>query len=352
MFAPRARGGSRVLPLVACLALAALEACVWAAPGHRGAPSDHFDGREFSNLGQRDVHSVATAMRLFAFSHREAWHHRDITPSVPPKRVGPGELRITFVNHATMLVQFDGLNVLTDPVYAEVAGPLSFAGVRRLHDPGVALADLPPIDAVLVSHNHYDHMDMTTLRTLSHAFAPRILAGLGSKHLLEEHGVLGGEDLDWWETTELAPGARVTAVPVRHWSRRGVGDTDNTLWCGFVIETSRGPVYFAGDTGFGPHFRMAYERFGAMRAAMLPIGAYEPESFMHISHMSPDEALEAHQQLASRLSIAMHFGTFQLAFEDQGEAEARLRSEADRRGIPGFVVLEPGEAKAIAPVEP
>ncbi|HSI06427.1 MAG TPA: MBL fold metallo-hydrolase [Myxococcota bacterium] len=346
-----ARGFPSVGRALAVIAVLTSSACFWAAPGHRGPTSQHFDGREFSNLGRRDVHGFAKAMWLFAFTHRDAWGHRDIQPSVPPRRVGQGELRITFVNHATMLMQFDGLNVVTDPVYSDLVGPVSFAGVRRLHDPGVALADLPPIDAVLVSHNHYDHMDMPTLRTLSHNHAPRIFAGLGSKHLLDEHGVLGGEDLDWWETSELAPGIRVTAVPVRHWSRRGVGDTDNTLWCGFVIETSRGPVYFAGDTGFGEHFHMAYERFGPMRAAMLPIGSYKPQSYMHISHMSPDAALEAHLQLASSLSIAMHFGSFQLAFDDQGEAEARLLAEAERRGIPGFVVLAPGETRVIGAVD-
>lgn len=334
------RRAVRLIPLL----LSLTSACFWAAPGYRGSPSTHFDGEEFQNLPERDVHSFGKAMWLFAFTHRDAWSHKDVTPSIPPTRVGPGELRITFVNHATMLIQVDGLNILTDPVYSDVVGPFSFAGVRRLHDPGVAFANLPPIDVVLVSHNHYDHMDMRTLRLLSRTHKPRVIAGLGSKHLLDEQGVLGGEDLDWWEATELAPGIRVSAVPVRHWSRRGLGDTDNTLWCGYVIESSKGPIYFAGDTGFGPHFKQAQERFGPMRAAMLPIGAYKPEEHMHISHMGPDEALEAHMQLASRASIAMHYGSFQLAFDDQGEAEARLTSEAQRRGIEGFHIVEPGKA--------
>jgi len=261
------------------------------------------------------------------------------------------DVRVTWVGHSTVLIQSEGLNILTDPIWSERASPVSWAGPRRRTAPGLRLEDLPRIDLVLLSHNHYDHLDLPTLRELHRVHAPRILAGLGVTRLLVEHGITGGEELDWWQAVRLSPRVRVTFVPAQHFSGRGLFDRDRSLWGGFVLEAPDGPIYFAGDTGFGPHFRQIRERFGPVRLALLPIGAFQPTWFMRYAHTSPDEAIEAHLVLGAHRSLAIHHGTFPLADDGQDEPREALERALARRGLARevFWTPAPGEGLRLPP---
>jgi len=223
-------------------------------------------------------------------------------------------LRTTLVNHSTVLLQQRGSNILTDPIWSERAGPLSWTGPRRRRKPGVSWEDLPPIDAVLISHNHYDHLDLLALRRLAaHGDSTFIVPTRGAR-LLRSENIRPAHELDWGESLSL-PGFTIHCVPALHWSSRGIYDHNKTLWCGYVIECQQQLVYFAGDTGFGRHFAQIRKKFGSPRLALLPIGAYQPRWFMSPIHMAPDEAVRAHEILAAKTSIAIHHGTFQLSDE-------------------------------------
>lgn len=338
----RARLRQRPLRRAPCLwlglSLSLSQSGCFEGPRYRGPRSDHFDGTRFHD--GKD-HAVGFWDLLRWRLHRErsadGWPERlppEQTPPgpTPPQRVAAGRLRVTFINHATMLVQLDGFNVLTDPIYSERASPLagSSIGPRRVRPPGVPFEQLPPIDLVLLSHNHYDHLDLPTLRRLWARDRPRVLCGLGNRALLVGGGLPDPsgqrvQDLDWWQQTAVGA-LRVTSVPNQHGSRRGALDGDQTLWTAFVVESPHaGAFYFAGDTGYGAHFRAVAQRFPDLRLALLPIGAFRPRWFMHPQHMSPLEAVQAHKDLGAHTSVAMHFGTFDLADDAMDEPVRVLR---------------------------
>jgi L-ascorbate metabolism protein UlaG (beta-lactamase superfamily) len=333
--------------------LALVLAGCFSGPRYAGPESDHFDGKRFRN----EVPGESGILDLLAWRlrgrERGAWPRwTDAEPGAPPPaRVDGGRLRVTFVNHATVLVQMDGVNILTDPVWSDGVGPLPIGQFPRRRPPGIRFEDLPPIDAVVVSHDHYDHMDVPTLARLAETHHPRIFVGLGNRAFLERNGVAGAVDLDWWERSDLTQRVRVTAVAARHTSRRGVSDRDGTLWCGWVISGPSGSVYFAGDTGFGPHFAEVRERLGAPRLALLPIGAYKPRWFMEPMHMSPDEAVQAHLALGAGTSVGIHFGTFALG--DDGEMDPQIdlaRALAREAAVcPRFWILDFGEGREVPP---
>lgn len=326
----------KVLLGVAGAAVGGLVAAGFAfsAPKYKGPKSDHFDGEKFHNLKPTKHAGFPEMVKWLTNRDEGPWDEwREITPSVPPERVEG--LRVTWVNHATMLIQTRGLNILTDPIWSERCSPVQWAGPRRHHAPGIRFEDLPPIDVVIISHNHYDHMDVATLDRLKREHAPRIFAALGNGAFVKH-----STDLDWWESVSLAPDVTLHAVPAQHFSSRGMGDRDANLWAGFVIETPDGPIYFAGDTGWGPHFQMIRERFGPFRLAILPIGAFRPEWFMCSVHISPRDAVRAAQVLEAQVSIPMHYATFHLGDDGQDEPAHVLRASL----MPGvrFEVLEPG----------
>ncbi len=278
--------------------------------------SDHFDGQRFFNPGEAaPERGLLQVARWQMRGERAAWprHLSNGRFPPPPASVAQGEVAIGFVGHATFLLRFADTVALTDPVFSERCSPLSWAGPRRVRPPGIALADLPRPDLVLLSHNHYDHMDLPSLRELQRRHAPRFVTTLGNARALSRLGIEASE-LDWWQQT-MAGGLRVTATPARHFSARTPFDRNRTLWGGFMLGCDAGQVLFAGDSGAGPHWRAIRARLGAPDVALLPIGAYEPRWFMAPVHMNPAEAVQAHLDLGARHSIGMHFGTFQLTDE-------------------------------------
>jgi L-ascorbate metabolism protein UlaG (beta-lactamase superfamily) len=336
---------------LAGVAAAAIAAGGWyfSAAGWRGPVTDHFDGTRFRNILPRNPVQLMRGASWWLTRERKPWTRSpDAAPGPrPPERVSG--MRVTWVGHATVLLQQDGLNLLTDPMWSERASPLQFAGPRRVRPPGLRFEDLPPIDAVLLSHNHYDHMDVATLQRVVRVHKPRVFCGLGNRAFLESIGV-PAHDVDWWEGADLAPGVRLTAVPAQHFSSRGLFDQDRTLWLGWVVQGPAGVSYFAGDTGDGPHFAMIRDRFGPPRLALLPIGAYLPEFIMKPVHISPAEAVKAHLAVGARTSVAIHHSTFDnLADEGQTQAPDELFRALDAAGIPRdrFWALDFGEGRDV-----
>ena len=281
---------------------------------------------------------------------RTPWPSRiPVAPRRPP-HVGPDDVVVTFVGHATFLIQVASTSLLIDPVYAERASPVSFAGPRRVRAPGVRFEDLPVISLVLVSHNHYDHCDLGTLRALHRRFQPRLVVPVGNGRLLRSAGIRQVEEIDWWQSASAAP-LSVTLTPAQHFSARSMFDRNRALWGGFLIEAAGRRILFAGDSGYGPHFREIAARLGPFDLALLPIGAYEPRWFMKDIHMNPAEAVQAHLDLGARHSIAMHFGTFQLTPEGIDEPVRELATALRERGVPAeqFRTVDVGESVAVRP---
>lgn len=289
------------------------------------------------------------------------------TPDVARLRQNRSRPSLTWIGHSTFLIQAGGLNMLTDPHFGDRASPVSFAGPKRGMPPGIPLDSLPPIDIVVISHNHYDHLDAGTVKALARrpgGDRTRFYAPMGLKSWLESRGAVAVE-MNWFESaqagshafaavesgyahsTQGAASARIHAVPVRHWSKRTLFNTNRTLWGGFVIEAGGLRFYFAGDTGYGPDFRDAAAQYGAPDVAMLPIGAYAPQWFMGAMHMNPEEAVQAHLDLGAKLSVGMHWGTFALTDEPMDEPPRRLKAAIEARGpqAPPFIVMRHGETR-------
>ena len=301
----------------------------------------HFDGKRFYNPDAPQAATLLDALRWKLTSRPEPSPAfiSDVEQSRPPRRVEGSGLRTTLVNHSTVLLQQLGINILTDPIWSERASPLSWAGPRRRRKPGVSWENLPPIDAVLISHNHYDHLDLPTLRRLAARGDSLFVVPARGARLLRSQNIGPTYELDWGESLSLT-GFTIHCVPALHFSSRGIHDRNRTLWCGYVIECQQRLVYFAGDTAFGPHFAQIRETFGPPRLALLPIGAYQPRWFMSPVHMAPDEAIRAHEILAARTSIAIHHGTFQLADEGIDTPENELMAGALHES---FLILNNGQ---------
>ena len=308
----------------------------------------HFDGKRFRNLIPRRNRYGALVRWLLSRQPGPWQPWVDSRPAPPPPRSSE-HLRITFVNHSTFLLQLDGINILTDPIWSERASPVSWAGPRRRRAPGVRLEDLPPIDLVLLSHDHYDHLDIPTLRRLAQDHHPTIYTGLKNSHLLARHGIRNVVELDWWSEAAARSDMWITAVPAQHFSGRSPFQNDTTLWCGFVVQTNDSTIYFAGDTGAGPHIAQIAGQFPDIDLAILPIGAFRPEWFMGEVHMSPRDAVEAHFALQARVSVASHFGTFRLADDGQDEPVKLLHDVLSRSDLQDseFWVLDFGEGREV-----
>lgn len=328
-------------------------------PPLNAAPVDIFAsvprvGNRFRNLVDHSPHGPLSALRWFVTRRPPPWP-RDVAAEVGPKpveRVTGNAIRVTLVGHATVLLQVAGLNLLTDPIWSQRASPVSWAGPRRVRPPAIAFEDLPPIDAVLLSHSHYDHLDRATLAALHRRDRPLILTGLDVGAVVPAKPVV---ELDWWQVHNMGHGiggdVTVTYVPAQHFSARGLFDRNKRLWGGFVLETPAGAIYFAGDTGAGPHIAAIRQRFGPMTLSLLPIGAYLPRWFMEPVHMNPEEAVAAAETLQSQVTLPIHFGTFRMADDGFDEPlrvlEATLNERHATRRPLDFRVPAFGEAVEI-----
>ena len=302
-----------VAGLFSCVCLAACRL----APTYDGSQSSHFDGTRFTYSQDWEDKSLSDLWRWVRTRDPVDWGQAPpLEQRQPVQRIDDGELQITIITHATALIQADRLNVLTDPIWSDRTAPVQWLGPKRKQIPGVAFDELPPIDVVLISHNHYDHLDSGTIKQLEQVHAPLFIVPLNNRYLLERFGVNPQRivELDWWEG-HAYQGVTFDAVPAQHWSRRGLFDTRKSLWAGFVLKTRAGPVYFAGDTGYPARFKEIRERYGRLAAAVLPIGAYEPRWFMRAQHMNPQDAVLAWDDLGRPPALGMHFGTFQLTDE-------------------------------------
>jgi L-ascorbate metabolism protein UlaG (beta-lactamase superfamily) len=297
------------------------------------APARYRNGR-FQNASGVPAHGLGAVLRWMRQRRRPVWpkYVPLALAEKPLERVDDGSIRATLVGHSTILLQVAGLNILTDPIWSDRASPFSWIGPKRVCPPAIAFDDLPPIDVILLSHNHYDHLDRPTLRKLAEGHAPRLVTG---KKVGRAVPIADITQLDWWQSHSLGERVRLTYVPAEHFSARGPFDRNATLWGGFVIETPDGTIYFAGDTGNGGHFAAIRERFGAMALSFIPIGAYEPRWFMARVHIDPAEAVAVAKILGSEVSVAIHYGTFQLAddaYDAPPEALAAALAEERARG--------------------
>jgi L-ascorbate metabolism protein UlaG (beta-lactamase superfamily) len=314
-----------------------------------GPISDHFDGVRFVDPDGVPPKGIRDVLRWWSSNRKTEWPIAHPSPysDRPPPRVSGSQLRVVFVGHASLLLQAGGLNVLFDPVWSDRVSPVSFAGPKRVNAPGIAFEALPPIDVVLVSHCHYDHLDLATLSRLATTHSPRVLTPLGNDSIMRRHdAAIRVEAYDWGDRIDLGALA-VTLMPMRHWSARNLFDRNKALWAAFAIETPAGRVYHVGDSGYGDgrRFREA-RRDGPFRLAILPIGAYEPRWFMREQHMNPRESVQAFLDLGAESALAHHHGTFQLTDEAIDAPERALIEARVAAGIAPerFRVLKPGEA--------
>jgi L-ascorbate metabolism protein UlaG (beta-lactamase superfamily) len=319
---------------------------------YSGPVSDHFDGLHFFDPDGAPPKTFREVLRWQFGGDRNRARWPDWAPSpfadTPPPRVDGGKVRFSFVGHASWLIQTAGLNILVDPVWSERVSPFSFAGPRRHNDPGIAFEALPKIDVVLVSHGHYDHLDVATLSRLVARFSPRIITPLGNDvTMMEADRAIKAEPYDWKDRVDLGNGVAVTLVPTRHWSARGLFDRNRALWASFVLETPAGKLYIVCDSGYGDggHFRRVAEAHGPLKLAILPIGAYEPRWFMRDQHMNPADAVKALFDCGAEQALAHHHGTFQLTDEAIDAPAIALAEALDEAKVPRekFAVLKPGQ---------
>jgi L-ascorbate metabolism protein UlaG (beta-lactamase superfamily) len=279
---------------------------------------DYFNGKKFFNPWldpNREKKTFAGLLKARLTNEWSKWPKNVPVDTVKPVARVDSDIKITFVGHSTFLIQTEKLNILTDPVWSKRVSPFSWIGPSRAHDPGIRLEDLPRIDAVLVSHNHYDHLDVDTLRKIHENSSPIVLTGFGNEAFLKSEGIKRVAEMKWWEDFE-AEGFRFTYVPSQHFSGRWLDDRNETLWGGFVMHTPGGKkIYFGGDSGYGPFVKDIHAKVGAVDLALIPIGAYEPRDFFKEMHNNPEDAVLTHLDLQAKQSVACHFGTFQLTAE-------------------------------------
>jgi len=310
--------------------------------------SDHSDGRRFHNLDPKaKLLGLLYSIKWRLTSKREKWPESvpNEYEDLPPSRVEGDKIRVSFIGHATFLIQTQSLNILTDPVYSERCSPFSFVGPKRVSKPGIQLEKLPKIDVIMISHNHYDHMDIDTLKELTKNANPKIIVPLGNAHIIKKHLPNADvKELDWHDDIEVAKGVKVYLEPAQHWSARGIFDLNESLWGTFVVGTKKGQICFVGDTGYDQAiFKSIATKFPDIRLSLIPIGAYEPRWFMKSVHMNPEEAAKAHLDLNSRRSIASHFITFQLADEGYDKPVIALEEAKKKLRIDNFDALKIGQ---------
>lgn len=318
-----------------------------------GPETDHFDGTHFFNPYDENKRPFYNFLKWQLTRDKEKWPERIAVEKydVPPVKYHGG-IRATYVGHATVLIQVDGINILTDPIWSERCSPVTWAGPKRVVDPGIKFDDLPKIDAVLVSHNHYDHLDHPTLRALVFKHKPKIITSLGNDYIITSES-LGAKVVskDWFEDEDINDDVKVTVVPVVHWSGRLGADRNKALWSGFVIHTRHGRIYFSGDTAFGTGVmhKLVLEKMGSMKLSLIAIGTYEPRDFMKGVHNNTDDAMEMYKLMESEYAMGIHHGVFQLSDENIETQQRDYKASIEKYGVdPGkFIMPKVGEVLEI-----
>ncbi|OEH85014.1 hypothetical protein BHU72_07455 [Desulfuribacillus stibiiarsenatis] len=323
-------------------------------PLYIGPVSAHFDGRQFYYKESNTFRDTIKWLREMEMVIWPDWIN-DPLQKAPEEYVKMGEIKVTYINHATVLIQVDEVNILTDPIWSERAGWDGRVGVKRIRAPGIAFEDLPRIDVILISHDHFDHLDLPTINQLIKEYNPQILVGLGVKSVIGTKRSSKITEMDWWQDWTLPyTDIKFTFVPARHNSGRSIIGRNRTLWGGFVIEGSGGNIYFAGDTGYDELFLEINKRFGSFQLTILPIGSYEKRWYMIHHHMNPDDAVRAHMTLESLQSIGIHYATFNEHPEQAVDAhEKDLLIALEKYGLPKakFWVLGFGEGRYVITVD-
>ena len=325
----------------------------WYKPTFKFLNSEHFNGQHFFNrlpapdsLNRKDLWKWLLTRKSQTWQyHPEPQTDEHSTPKIMPRNrpnAALNDWQVWFIGHATVLIQIGPYNFLTDPVWCEYASPFAHSGPKRMIPMGIALEDLPEIDAVFLSHNHYDHMDLATLEWLHVAYEMPIYTGLGNAWYLPKHYQV--IEMVWWQTEKLGD-FDLVYTPAQHGSGRGLRDQNHALWGGFSLLHETGHCFFAGDTGYSPHFKEIKTRLGAPRIALLPIGAYEPRHLMRYLHMNPEDAYHAHQDLQAKFSMAIHYRTFQLTDEGRDQPEQDLQDilKTGSKLINPFVCIHEGK---------
>ncbi len=313
--------------------------------------SDHFNGKTFFQPHHVSSGRLRDLLKWKLGTRPVAWPKQIAFSAPPPGRTPEtGEIIVTWIGHSTFLLQTAQANLLFDPVFSERASPVSWAGPQRVHPPGIAYNALPRIDAVLLSHDHYDHCDIASLRALAEGHNPVFVAPLRHADLLSKAGGKRIVELDWWQTHGLNAATAITLTPSKHWSNRFGSPRNHRLWGGFSVKYENKHVWFVGDSGYDAEiFSDVRRRCGSPDLALVPIGAYEPRWFMKPMHLNPSEAVRLHLDIGARLSVGMHWGTFQLTDEGWDEPARMLATACAANGVPkdAFRVVAPGESVII-----
>ena len=344
-----------VLLLVLLLSTPFILGALFTAPVYKGPKSDHFDGKKFLNPSGKSAKGLKGVLKYMRTQKPGVWpEYRQLPYGPKPLDLVEGPAaRMTFVNHSTFLIQVNGANILSDPIWSERCSPVSFAGPKRTRTPGLDFDELPKIDIVLLSHNHYDHLDLPTVKKLFQKHDPLFVVPLGVDLFLKKKGISKIKVLDWWEEADLGFGLKACATPANHFSSRGMFDRDKTLWCGFGINTGKDWIYYVGDTGYSDIFTDIGQRLQPMQAAIIPIGAYKPDWFMSPIHISPHFAVQVHKDLGEPLSIACHFNTFPLADDNMEDPINELEEALKAAHISKeqFLVLNEGDPQQLQSVK-
>ncbi len=328
-----------------------LSGCSMSESQKEWAELSYYSDNTFKNLEPMPKRGPFDVLKWLFSGEKQNWPDWvEVQTDHPPvfydkKKVGHSvdAIRLSFINHSSFLIQIAGQNILTDPVYSKRTSPVSWAGPKRVHAPGIPFEELPPIHLVVISHDHYDHLDFETLSRLKFAENAIILTGLGVGRRLSDLNLKAKIlELKWWQSVDLKLG-QATFVPAKHFSGRGLFDRNSTLWGGFVLEIAKRKIYFAGDTGYDQSFSTFPKKFPHLDLALIPIGAYLPRWFMSPVHVDPSEAIKIHQDVKADYSIGMHFGTFQLTDEAREDPNKRLKKLLTENDIKNFATLAPGE---------
>lgn len=331
--------------LIFLLIIVGIVGCKSSKNIYSGEISDHYNGKKFINTNGDQGNGFKEVFKFLRTSKKGKWtkNYETYTRDTLIKNNYTDDIKLIFVNHSTFLIQLDTLNILTDPIWSKRCSPSQLIGPARYRPTGIIFESLPNIDVVLISHNHYDHLDKQTIKRLQKEHKPQFIVPLGVSHFFKKIGIENVIEIDWDEEVEIKT-IKIKATPAVHFSSRGIFDRDKTLWCGYIIEGSK-KIYFAGDTAYDETiFKKIGTKNPKIDLSIIPIGAYKPNWFMTRIHTNPNEAAQIHLDLKSKQSVATHFGTFALANEAQGEAIKDLKIALLNKKIENgkFIIPEEG----------